>query len=76
MSVNWAAKSTVEDTLKPPGGHGVVSITAEICWSQQQNIEYTPKDGNLAHCEVVGKKGQLVRHAFRDGATWLRRPTR
>jgi hypothetical protein len=42
MSVNWAILSSIEETLGGREGHGVVSITAELWWSLNQEIERTP----------------------------------
>jgi hypothetical protein len=36
MSVNWAALSSAEATLQGYEGHGVVSITAKLCWELGQ----------------------------------------
>jgi hypothetical protein len=74
MSVNWAAFSSVGDTLKGHEEYGVVSITAELCWRLGQQIECTPTEENPAHCDVVGRKTPKVRREFKNSAKWIRRP--
>lgn len=74
MSVNWAASSSVQETIIGLDGYGVVSITAELCWELKQQIEYTPTQENRAHCEVVGRKTKPVRTGFSKGAKVLVRP--
>ena len=74
MSVNWAALSSVQETIAGLDRYGVVSITAELCWGLKQQIEYTPAQANHAHCEVVGRKTKPVRTAFSKGAKLLVRP--
>ena len=76
MSVNWAARSTVEETLKGHEIDGLASILAELCWTLKQQIEHTPIVSNPAHCEVVGKKTKSIRRQFAKAASenWLRFP--
>ena len=74
MSVNWTALSTVEETLRGGEAYGIVSITADLCWKQNQDIEHTPVPNNHAHCDVIGRKTRAVKRAFKEGAVWLRMP--
>jgi hypothetical protein len=63
MSTNWSALSSVEHTREGYTGHGIVSLTEELCRRFNQVIKYSPiKDDpdlpdNSAHCDVVGDKG-------------------
>ena len=75
MSVNWAARSTVEETLREHENDGLASILAELCWTLNQQIEHTPITGNPAHCEVVGKKTKSIRRQFARAAKWLQLPS-
>ncbi len=63
MSVNWMAKSSVEDTLKGFPNFGVVMLTAEDYWKERHAIEHTPVTDppNPAHCDIVGDKPLSVR---------------
>jgi len=74
MSVNSRKLSSIEDTLYGYPGHGVDSITAQLCWLLQQEIEETPVERNSAHCDVVGHKPLSIRRKFRDMADYLRYP--
>lgn len=74
MSVNWAALSSVDDTLIGWEWHGVVSVTAELCWCLNQKIERTPTADNPAHCDVVGYKSESVKRKFARAGKWLRYP--
>jgi len=76
MSVDWAALSSGEDTLRDNDEWGLVTLTAELCWEQKQTIEHTPLPDNRAHCDIVGKKTTTVKRAFKEGAKWLRYPRR
>ena len=75
MSVNWTKLSTIKDTLNGYPGYRVASISAELCWSLEQDIEGTPSAENPAHCDVVGNKPQSVKRKFRDKAEYLRYPS-
>ena len=74
MSVNFGRLSSVKHTLAGDSQCGVASITAELCWSLEQEIESTPKDTNPAHCDVVGEKPQRIRRKLREKASYLRYP--
>lgn|GEM_PF-7080768 len=74
MSVNWAALSSVQDTLAGRENCGVVSITSEFCMDLYQEIERTPTKDNAAHCDVVGHKPTSVKRKLAQAAKWLYRP--
>ena len=76
MSTNWMKLSSVEDTLKDNPDYGVASITAELCWELSQEIEWTPAEDSIAHCDVVGNKTESISKKFRDGAEYLKFPKR
>ena len=40
LSVNWAARSSADETLKDHEEFGVASITAGVCYREEQTIEY------------------------------------
>jgi hypothetical protein len=65
MSVDWAEKSTPQQTLdrwaRWGDGRGVASLTAELCWNNGQAIEYTPTQENPSHSDVVGNKNNSYR---------------
>ena len=73
MSVNWVARSTVDETLKGNENDGVASILVELCWTLNQQIEHTPTGDNSAHCDVVGKKTRSIRRQFAKAASenWI-----
>lgn len=75
MSVNWMKLSTVDDTLRRYSGFGVASISAELCWFLNQEVEGIPSEENPAHCDIVGDKPQSVRRKFRDKAEYPRYPS-
>lgn len=72
MSVDWAEKSTPEETFGRWGtwgaGRGVAKITADLCRNNEQTIEYTPDDENPSHCNVRGKKPDRIRKNLARGA--------
>ncbi|MCX6659166.1 MAG: hypothetical protein NTX81_02115 [Candidatus Bathyarchaeota archaeon] len=74
MSVNWAILSSAEETAKAVPGAGVASITAGLCYRENQDIEYTPTNNNSAHCDVVGQKTKAVKRHLRDAAILLLPP--
>ena len=77
MSVDRARLSSVEQTLKGhPHYWGVYAITDGACRTQGQEVEYTPQDENLAHCDVVGDKPGSVSKALRDAARPVKKPSR
>ena len=76
MSTNWMKLSSVEDTLRDYPYFGVASITAELCWELSQEIEWTPAEDSVAHCDVVGNKTASISKKFRDGAEYLKFPKR
>ena len=71
MSVDWAERSSPEETFdrwtRWGDDRGVASITAELCWENEQSIEYAPiKDqpgepDNPAHSDVVGSDAPRLR---------------
>ena len=65
MSVDWAARSSPQETFDrwPQWGdcRGVASITAELCWQNDQEIKCAPEEGNRAHSNVIGEKSGRVR---------------
>ena len=75
MSVNWMKLSTVDDTLRGYPRFGIASISAELCWSLNQEIESVPSEENPAHCDVVGAKPPSVKRKFRNMAKYLRYPS-
>lgn len=75
MSVDWTKLSTVDDTLRGYPRFGVASISAELCWFLNQEVERVPSEENPAHCDVVGDKPQSVRRKFRDRAEYPRYPS-
>lgn len=75
MSTDWMKLTTVEDTLREHPGFGAASVSAELCWFLNQEVERTPSEENPAHCDVVGDKSKPVRRKFRDMAEYLRYPS-
>lgn len=75
MSVDWMRLSTIDDTLRSYPGFGVASISAQLCWSLNQEVERTPSEENPAHCDVIGDKPKPVRRKFSDIAEYLRYPS-
>jgi len=75
MSVNWMKLSGVDDTLHGYPGFGVASISAELCWFLNQEVENVPSEENPAHCDIVGDKPQSVSRKFRDMAKYPRYPS-
>ncbi len=75
MSVDWMRLCTIDDTLHGYPRFGVASISAELCWSLNQEVESFPLEENPAHCDVVGDKPRPIRHKFRDMAEYLRYPS-
>lgn len=81
MSVDWAEKSSPEETFdrwtRWGDDRGVVSITAQLCWDNDQTIEYSPindqldEPGNPAHCDVVGSDAPRLRKRIAKGAKLL-----
>ena len=65
MSVDWVARSTPQETYDrwPQWGdcRGVASITAGVCWQNDQKFEYAPKEDNCAHSDVIGEKSGRIR---------------
>ncbi len=74
LSVNWSGRASVDSTLEGFEGFGVASITAGICYQENQAIEPTPIQSNSAHCEIVGPKPRPVRRRLRKSAILLREP--
>ena len=72
MSVDWASMATLQQTFDRwtvwGDGRGVASITAKLCWSSGQTIEYTPNETNPAHSEVIGNKSDSVRKKIAKSA--------
>lgn len=75
MSVNWAEISSVEETIKYNPSCGVASITAKVCYQENQEIEHTPQDDNPAHCDVIGRKTLAIKRRLRNAAILLLAPT-
>lgn len=75
MSVDWMKLSTVDNTLRRYPRFGVASISAELCWFLNQEVESVPSEENPAHCDIVGDKPQPVRRKFRDMAQYPRYPS-
>ena len=81
MSVDWAEKSSPQETFNRwtrwGDDRGVASITAQLCWDNEQAIEYTPIKGqagvpdNPAHSDVVGSGADRIRKRFSKGAKLL-----
>lgn len=71
FSTNWLKFSSVEATLRDHQDFGVASIQARLCWDLKQEIEWTPKDDNTAHSDVIGHKTESIHKKFRNGATIL-----
>ena len=74
FSVNWEACSTIDETLQDYPNHGVVRLSAQLCWGLEQTIERSSKDWNAAHCNVLGEKPEEIREQFALNAEWVRRP--
>ena len=73
MSVNWAKLSSVEHTAVDPEC-GVASITAKVCYQENQVIERSPKEDNHSHCDVVGRKTKSIMRRLRNAAVLLLAP--
>lgn len=71
FSTNWQRKSSIEHTLIGHPGFGVASITAELCYSLNQEPKYTPEEDNAAHCDIEGHKTESIKKSFRDRAEYL-----
>ena len=75
LSVNWRQLSSVQQTARILPGSGVASITAEVCYREDQAIEHTPEEDNDAHCDVIGnKKSKARQRRLRDSAKLLLAP--
>ena len=74
MSVNWLKLSSIEHTLSGFEGWGVAAITAELCYSLEQEPMYSPTLDNIAHCDIFGHKTRRISRKFRDGAQYLLYP--
>lgn len=74
MSTNWMKLSSIDDTLRDFPSFGIASIKAELCWSLSQEIEWTPDEDCVAHCDVIGNKTESISKKFRDGAEYLKFP--
>ncbi len=75
MSVNWAKLSSIDDTVKANPVWGVASITAATFYKENQDVDYTPIETNIAHCDVIGHKSLSVRRRLRNAAKLLRSPS-
>jgi len=75
LSVNWKRLSSVEQTSKVEPGFGVASITAKVCYREDQVIEHRPEKDNHAHCDVIGEKNKARRRRLRNAARLLLPPT-
>jgi len=81
MSVNWAKRSTAEQTARSDSPL-VVSLIAGFCRGLGQTVEHKPLGSddpsgpNLAHAEVIGKKTGATKTKLRDSAVvaWRRPP--
>ena len=71
FSTNWMKLSSVEDTLRNYPHFGVASISAKLCWELAQEIQWTPVNDNVAHCDIVGHKTESISKKFRNGAEYL-----
>ena len=71
FSTNWMKLSSPEDTLRDYPTFGVASLSANLCWGLGQKIDWTPTDGNVAHCDIVGRKTESISKKFRNGAEYL-----
>ena len=64
MSVDWSDKSTPEQTHERwqhwGDGRGVASITAGLCWNNQQQIEFTPNRNNPSHSDVFDARDATI----------------
>ena len=67
MSINWEKLSSVKQTAVDPGS-GVASITAKVCYQENQDIEHTPQEDNPSHCDVVGLKNKTIQRRLRNAA--------
>lgn len=71
FSTNWMKLSSVDDTLRSYPDFGVASLSAKLCWSLSQEIQWTPLEDNVAHCDIFGHKTHSIRKKLRDGAEYL-----
>ena len=76
-SVNWNERTSIAETM---AGHwerfGLVAITVLDYEAKEQQVEYSPKSDNRAHCDAVGQKTNSVRNHLRTQARILIRPSR
>ena len=76
-SVNWNERTSIAETM---AGHwerfGLVAITVLDYGAKGQQVEYSPKSDNRAHCDAVGEKTNSVRNHLRKQARILIRPSR
>ncbi len=76
FSVNWRRHSLVEETARVMPHSGVASMTAVVCYQEEQDIKHTPEAANYAHCDVIGdKKSKSRRRRLRNAANLLLAPT-
>ena len=80
MSVDWSQASTPQESFDrfPQWNDrkAVAAITADLCWSQRQTLDYVPLPDNPAHCEVVGRDSKSLRKALaRDAGIVYELPT-
>ena len=67
MSVDWAENSTASQTYERwerwGECRGVASITAGLCWENNQSISFAQTVDNPSHSEVASKDGNDVSEA-------------
>ena len=76
-SVNWDERTSIAETMAGHWGrYGLVAITVLEYEAKEQQIEYSPKADNRAHCDAVGDKTNSVKNYLRKQARILIRPSR
>jgi len=58
-----------------PSGYGLVSLTARQVREEEQRIERSPTDEELAHGDVWGKKTEGRRRRFARMSQWVAGPS-
>lgn len=71
MSVNIAAETTIENTLRGYENHLLVQFAASLPRGLGQGVVRNPLPGNPAHAEVMGKKSKSVQKALYTNCTWV-----
>jgi hypothetical protein len=76
-SVNWKEFSSIKKTLEGHGDQfGLAEITVQAYLDDNQTVKHSPKEGNYAHCDAIGKKSASVKKRLRSKARLLIPPPR